>query len=84
MLDFSLTEFAADRDDPNGYRELLVARSRHYPVRVGIGVVIFVCQLITEWPHFSSWPPIWLAAILLIQTLEKSLDRYVLAFPNYT
>ncbi len=79
MLDFSLTEFAADRDDPNGYRELLVARSRHYPVRVGIGVVIFVCQLITEWPHFSSWPPIWLAAILLIQTLEKSLDRYVLA-----
>jgi len=79
LLDFNLTEFAADRNDPHGYRELLVARRRHYPVRVGIGVVIFVCQLITVWPHFSRWPPIWLAAIVLIQTLETLMDRHILA-----
>ncbi len=78
MFEFGLIEFAADRNDPNGYRELLAARIKHYPVRVGMAVVIFGSQLLTAWPQFSTWPLAWIATIIFIQTLETRIDRYLL------
>ncbi len=56
----------------------MLSRVRHYPVRIGMGAVIFGCQVLTAWPHVSVWPPIWFATIMFIQTFENRLDLYLL------
>jgi signal transduction histidine kinase/CheY-like chemotaxis protein len=57
----------------------MVARTRHYPVRVGAAVVISGGQVIAAWPHFSVWPAIWFVAAVFCHTFEDRLDHYLLA-----
>jgi len=57
----------------------MVARTKHYGVRIAGAIGILFGELITAWPHFSIWPLAWFVAATSAHTVEDRVDHYLLA-----